>query len=159
MYYFVFFFFPARRWPRYYYGRSDSHQKRWLFVPCLWYYIFRVLNLTQKRENTWGTFAIIHSNINKCRAGNLPQGLCIFTPILNCNNNCLYSGMSGLKYSKGGVLYCTYTIYTDNPPKHGVHFSKLNLIHCLFCWERWLNGCPVGKNWSLSQKSDRLLKR
>lgn len=46
---------------------------------------------------------------------------------------------------------CTCTAYNNNPRSHEMHLSKLDVILTLFCWRGCLNGCPVGKNWSLSK--------
>ena len=40
---------------------------------------------------------------------------------------------------------CTCTAYTGNPRSHEMHLSKLDVIHCLFCWGG--EGAWMGAQW------------
>lgn len=53
----------------------------------------------------WGTCAFMPLTLRRSKCCQRLEISFVFSLMLSIVNNYLYSGMSGLKYSKGGVLY------------------------------------------------------
>lgn len=77
---------------------------------------------------------------------------------LNCHNSYFYSGMSVREQQRRSHVFvlALHTLIILIATR--CTYPRLDMIRGLFCRWRCLNGCPVGKNWSLSLQKKRKKK-